>query len=101
MNRSIATKILTIKKGEQCSDDLALDFSAIFHAVYAPENLAGFASVQSQTHKTAWCAIDGVSLRKAECCVLPQIAGHSIRIVSDMVEQDDRTFVYAYVSEQT
>ena len=100
MMRHYKHQTLTIKGGEQDSEDVAIHAMTMAHTLYAPEDVSGHATVQCQTFKTGWCDLEDALIGSAECLALPVLATSSLRVHSDTVETEDRIFVYASLYQE-
>ena len=91
---------LTIPAGEQDSNAIAVNAMTMVQTIYSPEDVLGNAVVQCQTFDTPWCDVEDVFLGKASCAALPLVACSSLRVHSDMVQDTEQVFVYAYLFQE-
>ena len=91
---------LTIPKGQQDSNDVAVNPMTMAHMIYAPENVSGHATVQCQTWGTGWCDLDDALVSAESCLALPLLACSSLRVQSSTVSDEDRQFIYAYLYQE-
>lgn len=91
---------LTIKAGEQGSNDISIAPMTMAHMMYAPENVSGHATVQCQTWGTGWCDVEDALVASESCVALPLLACSSLRVYSDTVAEEDRQFIYAYLYQE-
>ena len=98
--RFLKSAPLTIPAGEQASSEVAVGPMIFAHSVYAPKELSGHAVVQVKVKGDEWCEVDVSALGKADCVTVPNVAATAIRVYSDTVETEERTFTYAYVYQE-
>ena len=91
---------LVIPAGEQESNAVSPNAMTMVQTIYSPEDVLGNATVQCQTFDTPWCDLDDVFLGKASCVALPIMACSSLRVHSDMVQDTEQVFVYAYLFQE-
>lgn len=91
---------LTIKAGEQASNDVVINPMTVAHALYAPKGSAGQINVQCQTWGTDWCDLENAAIGKSSCVALPILACNSLRVESSTIETEDRQYIYAYLYQE-
>ena len=91
---------LVIPAGEQDSNAIAVNAMTMVQTIYSPEEVLGNATVQCQTFDTPWCDLEDAFLGKASCAALPLVACSSLRVHSDMVQDTEQVFVYAYLFQE-